>query len=80
MCFDKHTEVQSRPDNKKFPEALPLLELRDIRGIHTMRTISVQVCVQECWGPTPRSVDGGEKLVTNLKVALGDKQIEVACL
>ncbi len=80
MCFDKTTEVHSRQDDKKFPEALPLLELHDIRSLHTMCTISVQACVQDCWGPTPRSVDGGEKLVTNLKVALGDTQIEVAFL
>ncbi len=31
---------------KRFPEALPLLELRDIRSMHTMCIISVQVCVR----------------------------------
>ena len=41
MCFDKTTEVYSRKDDNKFPEALPLLELHDIRSLHTMCTISV---------------------------------------
>ena len=72
MCFDKNTEVQRRLGDEKFPGALPLLQHQDIPNTQTMCTISVQVCVQESSGPTPRPVDGGEKLVTNLKVALGE--------
>ena len=36
MCFDKTTEVHSRQDDKKFPDASPLLDLHDIRSLHTM--------------------------------------------
>ena len=78
MCFDKNTDVKKRPDDKKFPHALPLLDFQDIPNMHTMCTISVQACVQEAAVPVPRPVDGGQKMVTNLKVALGDKEIEAA--
>ena len=78
MCFDKNTDVKKRPDDKKFPHALPLLHFQDIPNMHTMCTISVQACVQEAGVPVPRPVDGGQKMVTNLKVALGDKEIEAA--
>ena len=80
MLRNNTTEVHPIPMDKQFPEVLPFRELRDICNLHAMCAMSVQACVQEFWGQTPRCVDGGEDLVTNLKVALGETHIEISLL
>ena len=78
MSYDQNTEVKKLQDNVNYGKELPLLTMADISKLASQCAISLVVCVQEISGPHNRRTDDGEKVVSNLKVALQDRQLEAA--
>ncbi len=78
LSYDKTTIVKKLSDDDKYGKTLPLLTIADVAKLASMCAISLEVCIQEASGPHSRKTDDGDKLVTNLKVAFEDREIDAA--
>ena len=78
--WDSKTEVKEAAEDEEYPRQLP--ELPDIKAAASLKAacmISTQAVVTETGSAVPRNVPGGvSKLVANLKVATGKKDMAAA--
>ena len=78
LSYDKSTVVKKLDNNENFGNALPLMTIADCSKLQSLCAISLVVCIQNVSGPHKRTTDGGDRLVSNLKVAFEDREIDTA--
>jgi hypothetical protein len=79
-AWDAKTNVSEAEENSDYPDVLPTMtDIKFVTSVKTACMISLEVAVTEAGDTIERTMpEGGKKLVANVKVATGNKEMAAA--